>query len=126
MDYLEGLNVSSTSDAPVHPKAFATVQRQGKTANLSNQFADILAAAGLREKVVHSKKGTGKNASRSAGVLSFHCLRHTAVSLMKDAGIPEAVVMDLVGHDSEQMSAHYTHVWEEALKRATGSRPALF
>jgi hypothetical protein len=42
--------------------------------------------------------------------LSFHSLRHTAVSLLKDAGIPEAAVMELGGHDSKQMSAHYTHV----------------
>jgi hypothetical protein len=26
----------------------------------------------------------------------------------KDAGIPEAAVMDLVSHDSKQMSAHHT------------------
>lgn len=59
------------------------------------------------------------------GELSFHCIRHTAVSLMKDAGIPEAAVMELVGHDSEQMSAHYTHVGREALERAAGALPEL-
>jgi integrase len=52
-------------------------------------------------------------------------LRHTAVTLLKDAGIPEAVVMELVGHDSEQMSAHYTHVGQEALEKATAALPAL-
>jgi integrase len=36
--------------------------------------------------------------------LSFHSLRHTAVSLLKEAGIPDAVVMELVGHESAAMS----------------------
>jgi hypothetical protein len=34
-------------------------------------------------------------------------------------------VMELVGHDSEQMSAHYTHVGQEALEKATAALPAL-
>ena len=44
---------------------------------------------------------------------------------MKDAGIPEAAVMEMVGHDSEQMSAHYTHVGREALEKAAASLPEL-
>ena len=44
---------------------------------------------------------------------------------MKEAGIPEAAVMELVGHDSEQMSAHYTHVGLDSLKKAAASLPAL-
>jgi integrase len=45
--------------------------------------------------------------------------------MMKDAGVPEAAVMELVGHDSEQMSAHYTHVGREALIKAAASLPVL-
>jgi integrase len=56
---------------------------------------------------------------------SFHSLRHTAVSLLKDAGIPDAVVMALVGHESAAMSQRYTHVGKEALSRATRSLPEL-
>jgi integrase len=41
-------------------------------------------------------------------------LRQIAASLLKDAGIPQAAVMELVGHDSKQMSAHYTHVGRQA------------
>ena len=33
--------------------------------------------------------------------------------------------MELVGHDAEQLSAHYTHVGREALEKAAGSLPAL-
>ena len=50
---------------------------------------------------------------------------HTAVSLLKDAGIPEGVVMELVGHDSKSMSAHYTHVGVEALEKAVAALPEI-
>jgi site-specific recombinase XerD len=57
--------------------------------------------------------------------LSFHSLRHTAVSLLKDAGIPQAVVQELIGHDSKAMSALYTHVGREALEKAVAKLPKL-
>jgi len=36
---------------------------------------------------------------------------------MKEAGAPEAAVMELVGHNSKQISALYTHVGQDALKK---------
>jgi integrase len=57
--------------------------------------------------------------------LSFHSLCHTAVSLLKDAGIPDALVMALVGHESAAMSHRYTQVGKEALQPATGSLPEV-
>lgn len=50
-------------------------------------------------------------------------MRHTAVTLLKEVGIPAAVVMELIDHDSEQMSEHYTPVGSEALKKAAESMP---
>jgi integrase len=88
----------------------------------------LLAQAGLREKKKHRKTGddgVGRGVGSGTGGLSFHCIRHTAVSLMKDAGIPEAAVMELVGHDTEQMSAHYTHVGREALEKAAAALPNI-
>ena len=125
--HLEKLPASDDPDAPLHPRAFAILDEQGKTGHLSNQFADLLSQAGLREKKSHRKTGAGvgRGVGSSTGGLSFHCIRHTVVSLMKDAGIPEAAVMELVGHDSEQMSAHYTHVGREALEKAAASLPEL-
>ena len=126
--HLDSLPAGDAPDAPLHPRAFAIVSQQGKTGHLSNHFADLLAQAGLREKKAHRKTteaGVGRGVGSGTGGLSFHCIRHTAVSLMKDAGIPEAAVMELVGHDSAQMSAHYTHVGREALERAAGALPEL-
>ena len=101
------------------------VTSQKRSGTLSNQFADLLAQAGLRDKASHKSKGKGRDAKRSSNGLGFHALRHTAVSLLKDAGIPEAVVMELVGHDSEAMSAHYTHVGTEALAKAVAALPEI-
>jgi integrase len=41
---------SNEASAPIHPKAYDLVERQGKTGNLSHQFADWLKAARLRQK----------------------------------------------------------------------------
>ena len=50
---------------------------------------------------------------------------NTVAKLMKEAGIPAAVVMELVGHDSEAMSRHYTHIGADALRKAAASLPDI-
>jgi site-specific recombinase XerD len=47
------------------------------------------------------------------------------VSLLKEAGVPAATVMELVGHDSAQMSEHYTHIGSESLRKAAEAFPDL-
>ena len=128
--HIEALPTSDDPTAPLHPRAFAIVTRQGKSGHLSNQFADLLAEAGLRAKKAHRKNpadsGTGRGrGSSTSGALSFHSLRHTTVTMMKEMGIPAAVVMELVGHDSAAMSDHYTHVGAEAMQKAADSLPDL-
>jgi integrase len=111
--------------APLHPKAFASLQKEGRVASLSNQFVALLAQAGFREEQTHKSRGIGRSARRRGSQLSFHSLRHTAVSLLKDAGIPQATVQELIGHDSEQMSALYTHVGRDALEKAAAALPEI-
>jgi len=129
LKHFVSLTASDTPDAPIHPRAFATVSRQGRTGNLSNQFSDLLAQAGLREKQARHKTDAsqkeGRSGARAASGLSFHCLRHTAVSLLKEAGIPASVVMEYIGHDSEQMSQHYTHTGDEAMTKAAAAFPDI-
>ena len=122
--HLESLPAGDDQAAPLHPEAFATIARQGQSGGLSNQFADLLAQVGLREKTPHRKThGAGRGRGSSKGGLSFHYLRHTAVSLMKEAGVPAAAVQEFVGHDSAQMSEHYTHTGEDALRKAAAALP---
>lgn len=123
--HLETLPKPAKPTDPVHPKAYKTASKVGKTTTLSNQFADILATAGLRKPVQHTKSKQGRKAARAQSELSFHCLRHTTVTLLKEAGIPDAVVMEMVGHSSHQMSQHYTHVGKEALMKAAAALPNL-
>ena len=69
--HVESLPVSDDTSSPLHPRASAVLDAQGKTGGLSNQFADLLAQAGLRAGR-HAKSG-GPVAKSS---LSFHSLRH--------------------------------------------------
>jgi integrase len=120
------LQASDDPKGPVHERSYRILVAQGgRAGSLSNQFASILASAGFRPPPNRTSTGKGRNARRTKNEISFHSLRHTAVSLLKDAGIPEAVVMELIGHDSQQMSAYYTHVGLEALERATAVLPEL-
>ena len=112
--------------SPVHPRSFGIVNAQeGRVATLSNQFSDLLAATGLRLPRNHESRGIGCKGKRARMDTSFHSLRHTAVSLLKDAGISDAVVMALVGHESAAMSHRYTHVGKEALARAAKTLPEV-
>jgi site-specific recombinase XerD len=83
--------------------------------------------AGLRKKTPHRQtlgKGRGVRDARE-NRLSFHCLRHTSVTLLKEAGVPDAAIMALIGHDSVAMSQHYTHVGREALQKAAHALPDI-
>jgi hypothetical protein len=46
-------------------------------------------------------------------------------SLMKSAGVNASVVMDIIGHESEAISAHYTHIDEETKRAALNSLPVV-
>ena len=131
-DYLATINAGDDPRASLFPRAAAAVAGAGgRVVTLSNQFAEILAAAGLRGKVSHvasrqvgSRRG-GAGMRKEALRLSFHSLRHTATSLLKSAGIPSSVVMDLIGHDDAAMSQHYTHTGDSERRRAVDSLPVL-
>ena len=117
-EYIESeLPISDDPKGPLFPKAFSTIAGQfDRVGTLSNQFHDVMVEAGLVSPRTHANKGTGRDGKRSGTELSFHCLRHTATSLMKEAGIAEATVRDIIGHESKAVSANYTHV-DAASKR---------
>jgi integrase len=63
---LESLPATDNASAPIHPRACTILERQGKSANLSNQFGDLLARAGLRQKkgpqgTCEGSSGTSRN-----------------------------------------------------------------
>ena len=119
--HVADLEGSDSPSAFVHPTAAAA----SNISTLSRQFSEILASCGLAEARGHQASKDGRGARRKASELSFHCLRHTATSIMKNAGISPAIVQDIIGHDSAEMSAHYTHVEDDAKRRALAAIPSI-
>lgn len=111
--------------APVFPRAFALRQRDIPTSALSNQFFKILTAAGLVEPRTHKCTGKGRNAGRVSGGLGFHCLRHTATSLLKRAGASDVIAMEILGHDTAAVSRGYSHIDTATLRVAIDKLPDI-
>ncbi|MEN9661750.1 MAG: hypothetical protein RL324_699 [Verrucomicrobiota bacterium] len=123
--YLQQLPAGDDPAAPLFPEAHKIAIAEGADSRLSQQFHGILESAGMADE--RSKKPTGKGRSRKRAVseISFHSLRHTATSLLKNAGVPEAVAMDIIGHDSKAMSRHYTHVEQSSKRTALAGLPDI-
>lgn len=121
-EYLEKLPAGDNPTAPLFPSAYPLAIRSGGTGKLSQQFHDILVSAGLVKAWPdkHKSSGKGRKAPRNLEEISFHSLRHTATSLLKRAGVSEAVARDLIGHESAEISRHYTHT----LMRTPSARPS--
>jgi integrase len=113
--------------APVFPKACAVVEKDGDVGRLSQQFYELLVVAGLVAARLgkDESRGVGRKGKRLRNEITFHSLRHTATSLLKNAGVSEAVTRDIIGHDSEQMSRHYTHIEDAAKREALDKLPDL-
>jgi integrase len=105
----------------VHPRAAEIMTRRGNPSALSAAFAGLLESAGLRTKHPRTK-GTRRH---NFDPLSFHSLRHTFVSLLKDGGAAVATVMEMSGHSSAAMSELYTHTDRSSMERAIQMLPTL-
>jgi integrase len=114
-----------TDQQPVFPALSSKTEKSGRVAALSNQFTSLMASVGLLPTRSHQKRvdGPGRGGRRTSTGLSFHSLRHTATSLMKNAGISPAIVQEFVGHDSRAMSEHYTHIELASLRIAADAIP---
>jgi integrase len=125
--YLEELKAGDEPNAPLFPSAYPFGIKSGGTAVLSQQFHALLVSAGLAKSrpPKHKAQGIGRDGARKHSAISFHSLRHTATSLLKAAGVSESVTRDIIGHESEQISRHYTHVDERATREAVAKLPDL-
>lgn len=121
--WLESQPGSDVPDSPLFPEAFAIVERTGRAGTLSNQFHDILVAAGLAKERTHESTGMGRSHKRQTSEISFHALRHTATSLLKNAGASDVIAREIIGHDSEAVSRRYSHIEIDALRRAVNQMP---
>jgi integrase len=125
MEHIEKLPAGDQPNAHLHPKAAKAFQ-SGNSPMVSRQFGDLLISAGVSDRRGHGKtSGKGRASTRATSELSFHSLRHTATSLLKNAGISPAVVQDIIGHDSAEMNTHYTHIESGAKRKALQMLPKL-
>jgi integrase/recombinase XerC len=59
--------------------------------------------------------------SRALGTsVTPHALRHTYATLLRQAGVPDRIAMDLLGHSSLQMLQRYSHVYNCEREAAAG------
>lgn len=98
---------------PVAHQRYTVGAGKGK---VSASFRRLLAGLGLvpRGNVARAGAVAGR---RRVNELSFHSFRHTATSMLKNAGVSDSVTRDIVGHESQAVSEQYTHI-DEATKRA--------
>jgi integrase len=125
MRHIGSVRASDEPTSFLHPRAASIVSRQGKVGTLSRQFYDLMAEVGLVGKRLHRKKENPGNDRRAVSGISFHALRHTATSLLKNAGISSAIVEEFVGHDSEGINRMYTHIDHDALRGAVDALPVV-
>ena len=120
-DYLASLSASDKPNAFIFPHA-ASAKR---TASLSNQFREILVEAGLVQRLPRGHKSTGKgrDQAREASEISFHSLRHSAVTMLKAAGVSDFIAREIVGHESAAVSRQYTHLTTDDKRAAMQQLP---
>ena len=85
-------------------------------------------------KIIHCATGEETTASKdrshgqrklAANIYSLHSFRHTFVSFCANAGVPLAVVAEIVGHGNPAMTEHYSHISTESKRSAIKSLPSL-
>jgi len=119
IDYLSGLPSNDNPNAFIFPRA-ASAKRTG---TLSNQFREIMADAGLVESRTHEATKQGRSQSRETSELSFHSLRHSAVTMLKASGLSDVFAREIVGHESAAISRQYTHLSTDDLRAAMQRLP---
>jgi integrase len=113
-DYLSALPVSDNPNAFIFPNSAA----HKRTTSLSNQFREILVEAGLCEPRRSEATGKGRSGRRETSEISFHSLRHSAVTMLKASGLSDFIAREIVGHESAAVSRQYSHLSTDDLRNA--------
>jgi integrase len=117
-DFLE-LGAGSSKDWNVFPSLSGLT-----SSSLGRAFRDILFRSGLASH--DSPEAAEKTGDRRrVEPLSFHSLRHSAISELKSAGASNAVAESLAGHESSAVNRAYTHVSADDLRRDVERLPSV-
>lgn len=95
--------------------------------SFSQEFYDLLTAAGLVPKrgPKHKPTGKGRAAKRERAILGFHNLRHTFVTNLKITGAVDSIARELAGHSSTDINMVYTHLPMDTLSHAIKQLPEI-
>lgn len=90
---------------PIHPKLAPTLRR------LKEESGDGYVLSGLsfnkyddRSNAIGKRFGRLKTEMQFSGSFVFHSIRKTVATLLENAGVPENVAADLLGHDKKTMT----------------------
>ena len=83
-----------------------------KADTISNIMADMFRKAGIE-----TSKKTKKD-RRARPYKTFHSLRTCFITMCAEAGVSLEIVKAVVGHTTQKMTEHYTHIRESAVKEA--------
>ena len=107
---------------PLHPRLAAILDAHGGPDALTPTLAKTYDEHGNSSVVrlvrrvfekcgIETSTGAGaKQGCRARPLCGFHSLRSTFVTRCVAAGVPQPVVQTLVGHASQRMTQHYTHL----------------
>ena len=83
-----------------------------QTSIMANQMTSCFEKAGVRTTIRTS------NGVRARPYKTFHSLRARFVTMCAERGVPLEIVQSVVGHTTRQMTEHYMHIRESAVKEA--------
>jgi integrase len=104
-------------NAPVFPTLYG--KKSGGCSGLSLTFRALIERAGVRFADVSDAE-----AKKAFYDLGFHALRHSHISHAANAGVPEEIRRDHVGHASD-VHRTYTHRETKAVERAFAPMPRI-
>jgi len=123
---------------PIHPvlsEMLATIPADGRGVYVLPKTASTYLSpseSSVSKSIQQHFKANGietlakrENGSCPVVEVGFHSLRHTFVSLCREANVPLSVVESLVGHSNPAMTQHYSHVSELAASNAVNLLPAV-
>jgi integrase len=102
------LKSKSQYDRYVLPEIVAAYDRDPST--ITKQIRGIFKTAEIQ---IHKESRTSKKAVVAVGAHSF---RHSFVSIARLAGVPDAIIQTITGHESVEMVDHYTAITPDAVK----------
>ncbi len=118
--FLEPRAADTDKDSPLFPSLVKT-SPSGK-AGLSSQFVAIMDAANIDRRTVREGTTGGQRAQHAR---SFHALRHSLTSTLANADVSEEIRRRIVGHESAEVHAGYTHHDRETMARAMAKMPSV-